>query len=281
MRSQNHKSLKMRELNILSKLFIIGIVALTASCTKVIDIDLNSSDPQIVVEAKITDDATQKPEVRLTKSINFSQNNVFPPVKSAFVTLFDQTDNKMDTLTETTEGVYRSSKIVGKIGHSYLLTIKTGDKTVTSTATIPRKVTLTDIEVRPQSLFGQTNYQAIPRFVDPQGMGDNYRFIMSVNGKIKGAIFVINDELSDGNLNGRPLFTGAGDTDFIKIGDVLALEMQCIDKGVYNYFNSLSDTGGGPGGGTTPANPVSNIQGTGVLGYFSAHTKQVKSVVVK
>ena len=271
----------MNQLNIFFKSFMLAGVVLFASCTKVIDIDLNSSDPQIVVEAKISDDAADKTEVRLTKSVNFSESNTFPPVKNAFVTILDKTDNKIDTLKEITEGSYQSSKLTGKTGHTYLLTIKTGDKTITSTASIPRKVPLTDIETRPQTLFGQTSYQAIPRFVDPQGIGDNYRFIMSVNGKAKNQIFVTNDELSDGAPNGRPLFIGAGDTDFIKIGDTLTLEMQCIDKGVYAYFNSLEDGGGGPGGGTTPVNPLTNIQGTGVLGYFSAHTKQVKSVVVR
>ena len=270
----------MNQLNIFFKPIMLVGIGLLASCTKVIDIDLNSSDPQIVVEAKISDDATDKTEVRLTKSLNFSQSNAFPPVKNAFVTISDKTDNKIDTLKEITEGSYQSSKLTGKTGRTYVLTIKTGDKTITSTASIPRKVTLTDIEVRPQSLFGQTSYQAIPKYVDPQGIGDNYRFIMSVNGKAKNQIFVANDELSDGNPNGRPLFISAEDTDIIKIGDTLTLEMQCIDKGVYAYFNSLRG-GGGPGGGVTPVNPLTNIQGTGVLGYFSAHTKQVKSVVIK
>jgi Domain of unknown function (DUF4249) len=176
--------------------------------------------------------------------------------------------------------------MTGKTGHTYLLTIKAGDKIVTATATIPRKVTLNEVEMRAQTLLGNTNYQSIPKFTDPKGIGDNYRFIMSVNGKPKNNIFVLSDELSDGVPNGRGLFVGASPNDskdsFIKIGDTVTIEMQCIDKGVYDYFNTLSGGGsGGPGGGTTPANPISNIKGTGVLGYFTAHTKQIKSVVVK
>jgi hypothetical protein len=276
----------MNKLKIFFSNFIIASLVLFTSCTKVIDIDLNSSDPQIVVEAKISDDATEKAEVRLNQSINFDQSNSFPVVKNAFVTITDKTDNVIDTLKETSAGLYQSVKRVGITGHNYLLTIKTPTKTLTATATIPRKVTLTDIEVRAQTLLGNTNYQSIPKFIDPKGLGDNYRFIMSVNGKAKNNIFVISDELSDGAPNGRGLFVGASPGDskdsFIKIGDTITIEMQCIDKGVYDYFNTLAGGGaGGPGGGTTPANPISNIKGDGVLGYFTAHTKQIKSVVVK
>jgi Domain of unknown function (DUF4249) len=276
----------MNKINQFLNIFLIASIVFFTSCTKVIDIDLNSSDPQLIVEAKITDDATEKAEVRLNQSVNFDQSSTFPAVKNAFVTLFDQTGNVTDTLKEASAGVYQSSKLTGKVGHTYLLTIKTGSKTFTSTATIPRKVILTDIEMRAQSLFGNTSYVTIPKFVDPKGIGDNYRFILSVNGKLKKDISVVNDELSDGAPNGRPIFRGAQSDDtkegFLKVGDTVQLEMQCIDKGVYDYFNTLAGGGGGgPGGGTTPANPVSNIKGDGVLGYFTAHTKQIKSVVIK
>jgi hypothetical protein len=276
----------MNKLKINFSNFIIASLVLFTSCTKVIDIDLNSSDPQLIVEAKISDDATEKAEVRLNQSINFDQSNTFPAVKNAFITILDQTSNVTDTLKEASAGVYQSSKLTGKIGHTYLLTIKTGSKILTSTATVPRKVILTDIEMRAQSLFGNTSYATIPKFVDPKGIGDNYRFILSINGKLKNDIAVINDELSDGAPNGRPIFRGAQSDDtkdgFLKVGDTVQLEMQCIDKGVYDYFNTLaSGGGGGPSGGTTPANPVSNIKGEGVLGYFTAHTKQIKSVVIK
>ncbi len=264
---------------------LVSVVFFT-SCTKVIEVDLNSSAPQLVVEAKISDDAVDKTEVRLNQSVNFDQSNTFPPVKNAFITILDRTNNVVDTLREATSGVYQSAKTVGKTGHTYFLTIKTGDKILTATASIPRKVSLDSIEMRAQSLFGNTSYGTVPKFIDPKGIGDNYRFILSVNGKLKNDIAIINDELVDGTPNGRTIFRGAQSDDtkdgFLKVGDTIQLEMQCIDKSVYDYFNTLnSGGGGGPGGGTTPANPITNIKGGGVLGYFSAHTKQIKSVVIK
>jgi hypothetical protein len=266
-----------------SSVFALFILVF-ASCEKVIQVDLNSSDPQIIVEATMSDTISEKAEVRLSRSVNFSESNTFPAVANAAVTITDLTDNKIDTLKESVAGFYKSSKLSGQEGHSYLLTVKTDGKTLTSTANIPRKVKLDSIEIRGQVFFGSINYQIIPKYKDIKGIGDNYRFVLSVNGKRQDDIFVFTDELSDGNPNGRPLNRGrsSDSTENIKLGDRIDIEFQCIDKGVYDYFNTLRVRGGGGpgGGGATPANPVTNIKG-GALGYFSAYTKQTKSAVVK
>jgi Domain of unknown function (DUF4249) len=272
-------------INLLKKSSVFALFILVfASCEKVINIDLNSSDPQIIVEAVMSDTISEKAEVRLSRSVNFSETNTFPAVVNAVVTITDLTDNKIDTLKEGVAGLYKSSKLSGQEGHNYLLTVKTDGKTLTSTAAVPRKVKFDSIEVRGQAFFGSINYQLIPKYIDPKGIGDNYRFVLYINGKLKDDIFVFNDELVDGNPNGRPLNRGrnSDSTENIKIGDRIDLEMHGIDKGVYEYFNTLrARGGGGPGGGSaTPANPITNIKG-GALGYFAPYTKQRKSAVVK
>jgi hypothetical protein len=272
-------------IHLLKKSSVFALVIIVfASCEKVIDIDLNSSSPQIIVEATMSDSLSELAEVRLSRSVNFSETNVFPAVTKADVTILDLTDNKTDTLKEGTAGVYKSAKLSGKSGRTYQLTIKVDGKTLIAKTMIPRKVNFDSILIRPQVFFGNIDYQIIPKYVDPKGIGDNYRFVLSVNGKRKDDIFVFTDELSDGNPNGRPLNRGrnSDSTENIKIGDRIDIEFQCIDKGVYDYFNTLRARGGGGpgGGGATPANPVTNIQG-GALGYFAAYTKQRKSVVIK
>jgi Domain of unknown function (DUF4249) len=272
-------------INLLKKSSVFALfILIFASCEKVIEVDLNSSSPQIIVEATMSDTISEMAEVRLSRSVNFSETNVFPAVTKADVTILDVTDNKTDTLKEGTAGVYKSAKLSGQIGHTYQLTIKTDGKILTAKTTVPRKVNFDKIEVRPQPFFGSINYQIIPKYVDPKGIGDNYRFVLFLNGKRKDDIFVFNDELADGNPNGRPLQGGrsSDSTENIKLGDRVDIEFQCVDKGVYDYFNTLrARGGGGPGGGSaTPANPITNIKG-GALGYFAAYTKQTKSVVIK
>ena len=66
---------------------------------------------------------------------------------------------------------------------------------------------------------------------------------------------------------------------YLSKGDTVTVEMQCIDKTVYEYFNSFGNLGMGPSS-STPANPYTNLNGA-VLGYFSAHTSERKSVIIK
>jgi hypothetical protein len=46
------------------------------------------------------------------------------------------------------------------------------------------------------------------------------------------------------------------------------------------YYNSFENLSVGPQSSAAPANPNSNIV-EGKLGYFSAHTSQIKQVVIK
>jgi len=49
-----------------------------------------------------------------------------------------------------------------------------------------------------------------------------------------------------------------------KKGDTVFTELMTVDKGIYRYFESLSENTSST---TTPANPVSNLDGD-ALGYF-------------
>ncbi|MNY17369.1 hypothetical protein D3C86_1506870 [compost metagenome] len=96
-------------------------------------------------------------------------------------------------------------------------------------------------------------------------------------------MYAENDRLTDGNAVPSVLFfTGnKDDEDQVKTGDKVEIEMQCIDKNIFNYWYTLSQQSqNGPGGGTIPGNPPSNISNN-ALGYFSAHTVDKKEMVVK
>jgi hypothetical protein len=85
-----------------------------------------------------------------------------------------------------------------------------------------------------------------------------------------------NDDFANGVETNQPIFGNLG---AYYVGDSCRFTMMCIDENIYKYFYSL--TLNGPGGAATPANPVSNIEGEYVLGYFSAQTKQTLTFVVK
>ena len=116
-------------------------------------------------------------------------------------------------------------------------------------------------------------------YADPLAKENTYRFVLSVNNKIINQHFVQNDAVTNGVVNTQRL---EADENIVKLkpGDSITINMQCIDNRVALYYTTLALMGdSGPGGGTTPNNPPTNIS-NGALGVFSAHTVKEKSKIV-
>jgi len=253
---------------------LLSVTSLLSSCTKVINVDLNTKDPAIVIEAIVTDDANVPQTVTLSKSVNFSESNSFPAVSNAVVTISDDAGNNA-TLVETKPGVYQTTTLGGVQGRTYNLKIVADGKTYTSTCKMPAKVPLDSVKFANAPFGGQDGNKSItPVFMDPVGKGNYYRFELQKRDSISKSIFLINDEIVDGAVNNRPLFESELT---LRPGDFIKITMECITKEVNLYFYSMDQSSGGPNSTASPANPVTNIQGA-VLGYFSAHTVQTLNV---
>ena len=143
---------------------------------------------------------------------------------------------------------------------------------------MPAKVNLDTIVVIDFQFGPALLKYPIPIYLDPIDFGNKYRFLLTVNGVKINDIILINDNVNNGQYNGQPL-RATGVT--IKSGDIVSVEMQTITEAVYNYYYTLDQISArGGGGGTTPANPPSNVTG-GALGNFSAHTTQTKTITIK
>ena len=77
---------------------LIGTAAFT-SCTKVIDVNIDNAPAKLVINGYINDNANAV--VTLSKSVELDQNNTFPGISGATVTL---TDDKGNTAQGRTAG---------------------------------------------------------------------------------------------------------------------------------------------------------------------------------
>jgi Domain of unknown function (DUF4249) len=251
---------------------------LFTACEKEINIDLNSSNPQIIIEGVITNQPGPY-FVKITKTVNFSGGNNYPLVSNAIVIVSDNLGNA-ETLTEISPGIYQINTIAGIPGRTYNLSVSAEGKTYNAISTMPYPINLDTLKFIPFSGPGSgDNYSTIPIFADPSIAGNNYRFLLTVNGILDESYIVFNDNATNGTVNQRPIFSPETE---VKLGDSVKVEMRCIDVNTYTYFYTLSQiTGGGLGGGTTPSNPPNNITGDKALGYFSAHTTQSRIQIVQ
>lgn len=253
---------------------VASVVCFT-SCQKVIDVKLDEADKKIVIDAVLTDKEGGC-VVRLSKTKNFDDNNDFVGLSGALVTIKDETGN-ITTLTETTPGVYTDNQLKGTSGKTYQLLVNAEGKTYSASSTMPENVHLDSLYLKTQKFFDEEETFSNVVFMDPAGVKNFYLFKQFVNGKRTDGTFIMDDDLSDGKKFNSTLYLFTDEEDKIKSGDIVEVEMQCIDKAVYKYWYSY-DQGASGGGSATPANPVSNISGD-ALGYFSAQTVQRKSVV--
>lgn len=255
-------------------LIITGFAALFA-CKKVITLDLSTAPTTIAIEGNITNDPGPY-SVTISKTVGFYQNNTFPTVSGAVVKITDSTDGVTDSLIETESGVYVSSKIIGEIGHTYLLSIVAEGKEYKSSSTMPKQINLDSITFLTTSGFGKDVTNAVVNFQDPAGESNYYNFVEYFRNSPPKQIHVFNDRLSDGRYITRQIFNDST----VNHLDTVFIEMQCIDKKVFSYLQELSGQDATNGQPTSPADPVSNISG-GALGYFSAHTSQRKQAIFR
>ena len=251
-----------------SILFLIVIV--TNGCKKIINPNIVPSAPKLVIEGNVSN-------IPHGCWVNIEYTTPLDSIytmasTAAVVTVSDGMGNVHHLKSGGYHGYYDNT-FIGVPGRTYTLKVVIDGNTYTATSTMPQLVNL-DTLLTDRIMFGNKSIiDVTPVYLDPSGFGNCYQFVETINKTLNPHIFVFDDRYNDGTINTRPLV----ETDStINSGDSIAVEMRCIDKNVYNYFNALNQLNNNS---TTPANPPTNIMG-GCLGYFSAHTSQTKKIKV-
>jgi hypothetical protein len=256
--------------------FLVGIFLI--GCEKEIQLALDPNQSLLVIDGSITDEVGPY-YINLSKSTSISTPSNYFAVTNALVIVKDNL-GQIDTLKHEKEGRYKTNKIKGIYGNTYYLEVQVEDKKYSANSTMPQKVVLDSLRINPFTLNSEVRYSVIPVYTDPIILGNSYRFIQKINDTLDQTFHVFNDNLNNGKENQRPL-RGGSDSLEVKLKDIVAVEMQCITRPTFLYYFTLyQQSGAGPGGGTTPANPPSNVIG-GALGIFSAHTVQRRQIQIK
>lgn len=265
-----------RHPHVRSTTLCLAMMLLLGSCQKVININLGSSATQYVIVGAITDQPGSC-QVSITQTKNFNDDNNFPGVSGATVTI--ENNGVVTTLPETDSGIYQTGALQGIPGNTYHLTVNINGQIFTASSTMPQPVPLDSIYISAGRLNNKKYVTVV--YKDPPGVANYYHFIQYVNGKKEKTVFVDDDEFTDGQTVKSQLDYGNDTNDparDIKTGDNVTLAMLCIDAAVYKYWFSLNDGATGTDQSASPANPVTNITGGTVMGYFSAQTYQSKTI---
>jgi hypothetical protein len=257
---------------------------LFCGCEKVVSIDLNNADPHLVIEGIVTDQPGPYTVTLSKTGTYFVDELFFPPVTNALIVVTDDQGQK-DTLKEITSGTYQSSSLKGIVGRTYALDVVAEGRPYSATSSMPKKVYIDSLYARVrQESRGQPGYDITITFKDPPEPGNYYR----INARSSAAIpadsidgrryRVYTDKLTNGNEMEERIRAGRN----VAVGDTITVELLSIDRATYDYFNTLRDVLSSDRSPTSlsPTNPMTNLN-NGSLGYFSAWTIDVKTIILK
>lgn len=261
-------------LKFLSLLFIFIIGTTFSGCRELVEIDLPNQNPQLVIEAEITDSPGPH-YVKLSLSQEYFSKDELPPVENAIVTIRDN-EGQEEILTQLEPGLYITQNLKGINGRTYTLTIEWNGNLYQGKDTLLEEAVIDSLEYRffpsnPPLL--EEGFYIIAYGSLPQGRNNFYRFKVFENDSLyngRSDLFVQSDEF-------------LGDTESISLrfpyafqeNDKVRIEMYTITEDMYQYYRELITLLFNDGGlfSPPPQNPVSNISNLTnpaepPLGYF-------------
>ena len=259
------------------KLFLFISIIVSFGCQKVLNINIKNPNAKIVIDGVITDGmGPYFVTVSRTTDINLAAQ--YSIKDNAKIYIWDDFGQR-DTLIKIKNGVYQTVALRGIIGRTYHIKVHIDNKIYTASNKIPNKINLDQIELDSLSFNGINIYSIIPKFTDPLSTGNFYRFVQKINDTLDNTIYLLSDNTNNGLVNKTPLIS-INAAIRIKRNDSVRVEMQCINKEEFEYFSTLSQqTNFGINANTAPSNPKTNFNGD-VLGFFSCHSSEFKSIRV-
>jgi hypothetical protein len=268
---------------------IITSLSIT-SCEDVINVDLDTADPKLVIDAVINwqkGTAGNEQKIKLSTTTSFF-SDLIPAATGATVTITN-TSSPLAILSVFNEigttGEYVCSTFDPVLNDEYKLTVVYNGQTFTSIAALfPTPA----IESTKQTLipgFGGAEVYKVEFFFQDNGAEDNFYLVGVRNSNIAFPEYdVLSDEFFQGNL----MFGLYIDED-LKKDDVLELSVQGISEKYNNYMSKLLSISGGTGGSPF-ATPPATLRGNIVnqtnpneypLGYFHLSEIDTKTYTIE
>jgi len=259
-----------------SILLLLMIAFGFTSCEKVIDVNLNTAAPRLVIDAALkwekgTNGSTQK--IILTTTTGYFDQNI-PKVSGATVFVTNSNEAIFDFFEAIpNSGEYICTNFIPALNQTYTLTVIQNGTTYTSTEKLIPVAEIDKIEQKDDGGFGGGNIEIKFFYTDNGLTNDFYLSRVKLSSYIIPQFGVSNDEFYQGNQ-----ISDIYSNEDIKSGDEIEYTLSGITEGYFKYMQVLLSIAGSAGGGpfqSPPATVRGNIINTTeienyALGYFSA-----------
>ncbi|OIV41261.1 DUF4249 domain-containing protein [Flavobacterium johnsoniae] len=245
-----------------------------ASCEEVVDVDLDTAPPKLVIEAAINwEKGTTGNEqtIKLTTTTGYFEN-VIPTVSGALIDIKNSHGEQFNFIEVKKTGVYVCSNFAPVIDEQYTLTVVSRGNRYIATETLKSVAPITRIEQNNEGGFTGKDIEIKAFYNDPADSDNFYLYKYVYSNKIKSTFYADEDKF----FNGNEFFSLSDDED-LKIGNEIEITHFGISKQYYNYMSILVSIAGNNVGGPFQS-PPATVKGNIVnvtnkdnypLGYFS------------
>lgn len=223
------------------------------SCEEPIDLDLNTSEPKLVVDASINwikGTSGSEQDIKLSLSAPYYDLET-PPANNAMVSIFDSNNNEYVFNEEGTTGIYKNNTFIPVLNATYDLIIIYEGETYSASETLKPVVSIDYVEQKNDGGFSGEETELKAYYTDPVDEKNYYFFEFINNFAALPSLEVYKDEFTNGNQ-----IFGFYTEEDLTTGHEVVIRNSGISESFYEYMFILllqnSTDGGGPFE-TTPA----------------------------
>jgi len=219
----------------------------TFSCEDVIDLEVPTSEPKLVIDASINwfkGTTGNEQEIKLTLTAPYFDYEI-PPANGAQISITDTNNNTFQFVEDSNTGVYRNNTFIPVINGEYNLTITYQGETFTATEILKPVPEIESIEQNNDGGFSGEEIEIKAFFTDPENEENYYFFEFFSDISIIPSLEVYKDEF----VNGNSIFGFYTEED-LSTGDELIIRNYGVPERFYKFMFVLlqqnSEDGGGP-----------------------------------
>lgn len=276
-----------------SIVILIGFISfLWASCTEVIELDLNKGgNLKLVVDAWL-DNSGRQQSISLSLSTDFYDVETPDEAENAVVTV--SSGRKTYTFEEREAGeYYMNEDFDAREGETFELRIEYEDEIYTATQTMNRVAELQTVDFVLFEEFDEENHdtRANPdrldewdiyaTFQEPSGVGDYYYFSNFLKSEGPNINLYQGEYYEDEILDGAFIDSEYVTYGYYDIGDTIVTQMFSISKDVFDYLTAVDEQTDFRGFifDTPPANVPTNISNDGKGFFVVSSVSEIEKVL--
>ena len=266
--------------------FVIIMAIFFHSCEDVVDLDLKTAPPKLVIEATINwykGTTGNEQKIKLTTTTDY-YSNVIPKVSGATVFVKNSANIVFNFIETPNTGEYFCTNFIPSINETYTLTVISNGQTYTATETLKPVAPITKIVQNNLGGFDGKTIEIKAYFNDPATENNYYFYRYSYQNPLLNNYYVGEDTYFQGNE-----FFSLSQNDELKTADKITISHFGISKTYSNYLNVLISIAGS-GNGAPFQSPSATVRGNIInttdfdnyaLGYFSLSEADTKNYDVQ